>query len=1569
MKTHTNPAPGKAATGNSQRRRGVALLTVLTIISLSTILILTFFQLAKNEMVASDSYNNGLEAQQIADQAVNLVIRQIRQATSQENVGWASQPGAIRTWNGNGQFHKGYKLYSDDEMVESGSEKNLVTVDYAALADWDQKPSQYVDLNEPVIRGDKVYYPIVDPTAKETPGWPVPIGTNIFDGGSKQKGVEGFDYTLRDIGVGPMREAISEVNAADGIKRVPLPMPVMWLYQLKDGSLGYLNSADSFVPVSGGSSASEKNPIVARFAFWADDETAKLNPNIHAGGLAWDTPKASGLIDRNMGRFQPAQHEWQRYPGHPATTHLAPVLAPGVPDIVYNRDSMELLFGLVPRVVGGGSLSGTAKVDLKDPKERNGLIADKDRLYASLDEFLLEPGYKQHPPSRSGKIREPNFFPDPNDRRGGAIPPEQAQEFLERTKFFLSVVSRAPETTVFNTPRISIWPTHWDEAPNFRKREAGKPASHTAFDELIRFCAQAGGGGSKGDPYIYHFQRYNADSATADYRDITRNKDLYKYLLELMKRPIPGLGNSFADKYSTSERSQIMTLIFDYIRSTNLHDDSIYGDAWEQAFQKDNTINHLTYTNGRKDDPNERGLHKGHGQVTPISISEGGDTRGIGRFYTMYEAAVHVISCAQGGDGMRGGPASVYSPGIGEYPAGRNAQNAESSFGEIYSNFPPLPEGVEGDRSKWPKWLLTMEEEKLPNGEPNPAYAPEFVPMALDSKNWNWQLAWMDPTYVNEMVNGGLKNKYERKYLSTDAFKAGLTRLGNGEALVQAAMVFNMFTPSVGWVPINPDMEMEFRFSSMNFVPIEAKEDPDDGEDGDDDPNDDEDEFDLDLGDPDWRKYAKFGFNARNASKRWATSKNQTSHHDRFYGGIKPFTYFLTAGTNNFEPTENPKATFVTPHRIPNWMAGHGLNGRLTPLDRLYDDSEFGKASRRYDYVTRPFLSSAAKDDVIPSGELAPDDPYKARIPWVSMTNGVLRWRIYAGESTEAEESASQAPRQLIQQGRMRFPSFTLPAPRLAQGRPGYINEFKTLETGKTSPMEYWSLTYDGPNPESAGSGRMARVNGHNGAYITEYDIVQSVGIRHGDARIVSATEKAWSKHFRPNRFYGTQSLAHGLTYSPGIRFAGADMEGEFDAWKLSTEGQLVPSIKYHSARRPVFILADKAKDVQLYGDFDTGMGNSIDGPYINKADEGNTHSLFKRTDPNALNLGAFEMAKDYGDFPYFVRDGIHESGTPSYFSPNRIISSPGQFGSLPSGVSSGKPWQTLLFRPNVTGGIYESHPGAETPHDHYLLDLFWMPVVEPYAISEPLSTGGKVNLNYQILPFRHIHRSSAIRGVFKSEYMLTVPNRWTNDYKVGVGRGTGYHWRDNPYGGKLESKSLRTIILEDETLAQFEEKFNNSASPTIYRSPSEICEVHLVPQEQSVRMKQGGAAASINTYTPSLAQMSDGTYWSEHAAVGDNARERPYSNIFGRVTTKSNTFKVHYRAQVLTKAKGSDPGKWDDRVDQVVAEYRGSSVVERYVDPSDPDLPDYARDIYNNPPTIDKFYRYRVLHPTRFAP
>ena len=51
----------------SQKKKGVALLTVLTVMSLATILVLTFFTLAQNELESATSYAHGQEAKHLSE--------------------------------------------------------------------------------------------------------------------------------------------------------------------------------------------------------------------------------------------------------------------------------------------------------------------------------------------------------------------------------------------------------------------------------------------------------------------------------------------------------------------------------------------------------------------------------------------------------------------------------------------------------------------------------------------------------------------------------------------------------------------------------------------------------------------------------------------------------------------------------------------------------------------------------------------------------------------------------------------------------------------------------------------------------------------------------------------------------------------------------------------------------------------------------------------------------------------------------------------------------------------------------------------------------------------------------------------------------------------------------------------------------------------------------------------------------------------------------------------------------------------------------------------------------------
>jgi hypothetical protein len=159
--------------------------------------------------------------------------------------------------------------------------------------------------------------------------------------------------------------------------------------------------------------------------------------------------------------------------------------------------------------------------------------------------------------------------------------------------------------------------------------------------------------------------------------------------------------------------------------------------------------------------------------------------------------------------------------------------------------------------------------------------------------------------------------------------------------------------------------------------------------------------------------------------------------------------------------------------------------------------------------------------------------------------------------------------------------------------------------------------------------------------------------------------------------------------------------------------------------------------------------------------------------------------------------------------------------------------------------------------------------------------------------------------------------------------------------------------------LEQFKQRFNNSDGTGLYafRTAAEICDIHIIPDD-----------ATPDTSSRTALDSSMASYWASHALTGDNSRERIYTTVYPRLTTKSNTYTVYFRAQALKKRVGSDPMVWDDTKDIVTGDYRGSTTLERYIDPSNTTIPDYAA----NPdatPTLNSLYKWRLREHRQFAP
>ncbi|MEM7013234.1 MAG: Verru_Chthon cassette protein A [Verrucomicrobiota bacterium] len=430
--------------------RGTAVLIVLMAVALVMVLSLAFLALARSEARASSATAWTVQVRTLSDTAVNLAIGQIREATENNGVTktWASQPGMIRVFGnsnpsgstGRTELEAAYKLYSDDQMVEIGRfdpDGDLPPVELA------EQPGVFVDLNEPVaqLTSDPVphrVYPIADGRSfEERGGWPMVQGAEIDNSA-------------------PLAESNGFTN--------PVPMPVRWLYMLKDGSVIAAAQGLDEITEFGDVKPSRENPIVGRIAFWTDDETTKVNINTASEGVFWDQPRGNNDHDAyNYADKQPVQGEFQRYPGHPATTSLSPVLG----NFIGSRPEDRLkYYALSPRISPGGSLGRSRVVN---PSTAT-ITVDRDRLYASIDEYFFAATRLEN-----GDLRSRTHTDLAGSSFGRMERPEVAldKSWLDQSRFFLTAHSRAPEVNLFNKPRLSIWPVQQDSGDRNAKDQLG----------------------------------------------------------------------------------------------------------------------------------------------------------------------------------------------------------------------------------------------------------------------------------------------------------------------------------------------------------------------------------------------------------------------------------------------------------------------------------------------------------------------------------------------------------------------------------------------------------------------------------------------------------------------------------------------------------------------------------------------------------------------------------------------------------------------------------------------------------------------------------------------------------------------------------------------------------------------------------------------------------------------------------------------------------------------------------------------------------------------------------------
>ncbi len=1679
-------------------RQGIALVTVLGVVTLATILILALFTASDNEFKASRSYADGATSRFLADNAVNLVIGQIQSGASPDPsvipppTIWASQPGAVRTYNANGKFAMGWKLFSSDKMVVPGGSATLeraMSVEMPA-SDWNQKPVEWVDLNAPVIKVPsgggtaRVYFPILDPRAMATVN-----GT---------PGIEGFAYAKRGFDGGGDVNGVEDSIATPETMRVP--MPVRWLYQLRDGTLGTVQQSassggapqpGSWNTVAGSGNPSETNPIIGRMAFWTDDESCRVNVNTAGEPGFWALPVTFGDRDKNWVDSPPAVYEYQRYPGHPATVALSSVLSPNPTQSrgTYDADAFpafqasyeklkSTIYDIAPRLTSGGSGDGNKVFDIDDFNANVMQSADAlwtsirkaktERLYTSVDEMI----FKQYLGGNNTRQAV--------DGTAGAYINESS---LQRTRFFLSANSRAPETNMFGLPRVCIWPVPDQALP---------VSFSTAFDRGIAYASTLG---PQNSANTYFFSRRDYSSPLTDIgRDVRsqglqRNAVLMTYLDKLTSRVMPG-GGSFQNKYGVKDTRQILVNIFDYIRSTNLYDSfldaQLYGDkngaggqvprpvlddnsdALTTRFNATRPTNkagqidqrelwkrrpapgtYYTYTPPRfnvvrragdipgiptgrageyqQEAPVATGMWPGHGQVTPSEWSIGGEVyKGMGRFPTISEVALHFICTGDGGgnDPNLGdkGAYWIQTANGRKYSGGKtamkintakeNARIAKTPSRTIdpatgqerpadpdsmwYSNLPPFP-----GKALFERWGCDFS--RMGTGLPSdPLKHP-----AIDSARWNATLDW-------NATEGGIELKPDEKR-------------------IQVAMEFELFVPQVGFTKIAPDFTLVVNGEQVSALEVQD-------------------------GEGKWRKM-------------FSTTEDKVIQSSTVYFGS---SMLGESGVDNgVSPMGGNYGT------VPLLVSRQAASIGKMPKDPGYASGASGDvhgAMLNYPLLSNFFTVKRNDESGKPGGSI----PFRS-------SGGAIQVDIYASHDWQGVESKQNG--RPVQSVQITVPPGRTPKPWLVTlsteririlNNNGSETKFDAVNavrwwafndggaverwTGKGRPGQGgidWSGVKEAPAPVDDGFGastwgrfrggrnvtsaptKAAKISGGRTAVaglifgfspdsnfsgtpnldavygvadrvalkgvnaqtgeeeIAEYDFygtdsIRSLVPKHGDYRILASRRVVGADMWTTHRLWDSNLLfAHSITGNKYGTDVGADTGGDPTvSTAVESKYRMVRGAWYPSSQVPDTPLTEAAsRKSERYRDFDNGPGDMRDGAFTNKADDGN------------LSVTTFWLGATGGATPgfyktrnaYFLSSFLQMPATNAFFTPNRMVSSPGIFGSIPSGVwgsqprsdpdatSSGVAWRTLLFRPDINGpeGSHVGAPGTEggvDPADHYFMDLFWMPVVEPYAISYNYSSAGKVNMNFQMLPFGHIRRSTGMHAVLKGE-MITAfgpgdtananPASATNTVIYKSFRNGNTIPREFWHPEAPDNKDWHHAIHRERTIKQLSDRFAfgngyDGDRGGLLRTASQLCELHLVPYPSTTRVEP---RADTLGSSPSQLKSDMTAFWNFNKLTGDNVRERPYANIYQKVTTKSNSFRVYFKVQTIRKARTVPPDQVDETRDTIGAEYQGSALLERYLDlTSTTTLPDYAADPFG-PASLEKYHRFRVLEMKQFSP
>lgn len=1531
MKKH--PFPSK--------QKGAALVLILGSLILLSILVVAFLLNVRNDMNSSAFYAGGASNRQLAEMANNLVIAQLTDATANADETWISQPGLVRTYNSAGAV-AAYKLYSSDVMKVEGDFNPLQTTvrDKETPSNWHapNRADEFVDLNKPVFvhtgtAFSGTIYPIVDPTAadKNNPALPV-TGTNAsWD-------AEGFSYDNSDV-----RDS-SGVNSSN-----PLPMPVRWIYVLADGSMATWNEI---------SSNPGKKPV-GRIAFWADDETSKVNINTASEGVFYEAPAYFTTQDYFYGITQPVAQEYQRYPGHPATTALSAVLKPlrEMPENQLNAPPFATVAirgpalrsvaaaTITPRISAfnsngllGGSKGGIDQAWI----QKNPIALDSDRLYTSVDELVFGPRINgtQITWNSSGSSRYllNDSFNSVATISGGSLPTAPigalniTPELVAKSRFFLTANSRAPELNVFNRPRVTLWPFNKDSI------DGNISLTLTPEDRLIKFTSEIGDNHRK-----LYFQRLNAWSIKDDWDEIQDNQNLYTYLQRVSGMSPPNSGGAtFAQKYTPLGRDQILTEMWDYIRS-NIN---TYNFAY-QPVTGVATNSPMTYSFPQNKQPLPNGeWTSGYNDIIPLIIdTNNGRTKGMGSSIVLPEIIFQFYNA-------------------GEYLEGQNFKATPGDYGLVtgtandnYDNTQIVASGslTSGTSDDIPDYIIrrvqlvclfnpyTLTHNLAGN---NMRYQVKISGTPFGIRSTDSRITMRCPalgvnSWVSQINNIGFPNGGSTLVCAQGGDDEGswegaygigwplMFPIGNTMTNPRNESILKAFTrtldPSVktssGILAANNlsgDMTyrtypfisevIEFRFPHPDRTPNYNKVPP---------PN-------ATPVPPYLRTYGESGSTEKEPGVEFIGANDFTIE---IFPGLKN-----DSGTykEDFRPAsiDIPLHVTSTTQTIPLMSTEIEINNRTMPLPRLAqrDLVFFMNQNPLTNYPVRntyrPPVPPDSSRTYFAVNEMQ-YYPMRMRMSWdrgnfvmVPRKNNVYRATITASGTNEVASFSIEPPptSDRVNTG----PMDVLFSYHLSGTSQSY-GDLRLAAFRNRIPKDWWTET-------------KVPTNWYRPASDTTYetqtgwklaDFMSTTMIFPGPQEDMA---KAWYEDNGPLKRLA--AFISGGSFSDQTRIASGSTDGAFrkayGSNSVSTSGTAV-------------------------GDFTMGFGSYTGGAGVLGPDIGSAVAA-----ANSLQSG------DVG--PYYTagpsRSGLNDSSSSAgynqyhfnaqgiSFSPFKQMPSAVMFGTLPSRVleEPPAPWETLLFSPQVET---TTHRGwREAPRDHYWLDLFYMPVVEPYAITENLATAGKINLNYQIAPFTYIQRKTGMYAVLRNMQISAVPNNQSSVVKNNS--------KYAKYNAASATNQYRYRLDVPETLSGFDARFTANKP---FVSASEVTEMFLVPQGQT------------------LATMP--AFWQNKELTGDDRKESPYNHIYPRVTTRSNTFQVHYWVQSLKSQNINGQTKVN-----VTGEYRGSSIVERYLDlnneqygsinnsgSADDLFPPLSGNFTASDGTVRPYYKYRTINSKQFAP